>query len=257
MLLNLQVVPFIAQLPAGAKLVLLPARDSDSADAMDCPRCCGAGKLPKYGDPCNGCDGTGKGRFVQALRWDNPTKEQLMEFWPTLEKRKQRVQFTVRLEETGGGLTSGGGATIVCGLNGEALPAVHGIPKCGAAHATFFVHAAMVIHYSQSHGSGSGRVDLITLSGPEWGQTFTPRAVTLWRFEDEGAIEIVDAQSAKGLIFPDIAVNAAKRKARDYHCRSAYYAAEKGAHGPSGALTGAGAAFGGMPSPFKGPGIGY
>lgn len=258
MTLNLQIVPFNAPLPAGAKLVLLPAREQDLVEPQTCPRCDGTGKLPKFGDDCHACRGTGKGRFVQALRWDDPTEEELRALWPTLEVRKQRVQFTVRIEEQGGGSTNTGSADIVCGLNGEKLPAVYGRALCNKAHATFYVHAAMVVHYSQHRGDGQGSVDLITLSGPEWGEHWKPRVTTLWRFADgEDDIEIVDSESAKGLVFPEEAVEAARRKSRDYHCRSAFYCAEKGASGPSGALTGAGAAFGGQPSPFKGPGIGY
>lgn len=259
---NLQIVPFTGDAPAGAKVVMLPAREGDNIEPQPCPRCEGTGKLPRFGDSCRACGGTGKGKFVRALRWDfdgERDRETISALVRGAVARSARHQFTIQLAETGGGLTNTGRATIVAGLNGEKLPAVYGVPKCGEPHAVFYVHAALVIHYCQHRGVGSGTVELIALTGREWGHGYRPQITTVWRFADgDEGIEVVDEQTASGLVFPAEAVEAARHKAQAYHCRSAYYAAAGGACGPSGALTGAGAACGGLPSPAKsGGGIGY
>lgn len=249
MQLNLQVVPFAGEPPAGAKLVLLPAEEGDETE---CQNCGGTGNLAK-GDACRKCRGTGRGRFVQALRWDigDADKDAVEQLLSTLRVGTRR-QLTIRVEERGGGWTNTGDATIVAGLRGEKLPAVYGIPKCGAAHAVFYVHAALIVRYSHHRGVGSGSVSLLGI-----GKDHQVEQVTLWHFSDGEPIEIVDRPETS-IEFPVDAVAAAHRKARDYHCRSAFYAAATtGASGPSGALRGAGAAWGGLPSPFKGPGIGY
>jgi hypothetical protein len=250
--LNVQVVPWPANqpVPGGAKLVLLPARPDEDGQEQACTNCGGTGAMPRHGDPCRRCNGTGRGHFVTALRWDAPEVEQLREV--LVHVPASRRQTTIRVVESGGGHTNTGHAAIVAGLHGEPLPAVYGRPLCGEDHAVFYVHAAMIVQYRQHRGVGSGSVWLVAV-GPD----YSVQQVELWRFSDgEDVIEIVNRPDTS-LEFPVAAVEAARRKARCYHCRSAFYAAGKGACGPNGALRGAGAAFGGMPSPFKGPGIGY
>ncbi len=247
MRLNLQIIPFRGAPPDGAQLVLRPTSADDAeGDAENCPRCAGTGKLPRYGDQCPLCGGTGKGKFVPCLRWDitDAPAEQIEALLATLPPGTRR-QNTIQLAEEGGGLTNTGHATIVAGLDGKPLPAVFGRAACGADHAVFYVHAALVVSYHQHRGMGAGSVSLIAITEHKIEQTL------LWRFQDgTEEIDVVDRPNTS-LEFPVAAVAAAREKARCYHCRSAHYAAGRYASGPSGALRGAGAAFGGLPSPLK------
>jgi hypothetical protein len=164
-----------------------------------------------------------------------------------------RWDTTVQLCEVGGGLTNTGGAQIVAGLDGQPLPSVWGRATMDGPHAVFWVHAALVVSYGHHRGDGSGTVSLV---GVDRAQPYHLGVVRqlLWEWTDgEDPVQVADTD----LRFPVAAVAAARDKARTYHCRSAYYAAGRYAAGPSGALRGAGAAFGGLPSPLKGPGIGY
>jgi len=111
------------------------------------------------------------------------------------------------------------------------------------------------VHYSQWRGDGHGTVELVGVDR-QARHYIGVEQVLLARFGDE-AFEVMPALRQRHLAIPCEAIDRARAKARDYHCRSAYYVASGGARGPSGALTGAGAAAGGMPSPLKGPGIGY
>jgi hypothetical protein len=259
MQLNIQIVPFpaTASRPSWTKLVQLPAREGQGEEQA-CQLCEGTGKYGRHVESCRKCNGTGKAQFVLALRAEPQSKEQIEELTTLLDSIPQnsRVQRTVKLEETGGGLTNTGHATIICGLQGEPLVGFGGQSRCGAVHAMFYVHAALVVQYSQHRGEGSGTVELV---GIDRTLNLEIERVPLWRFTDseEEGIEILSPERAQAFEFPTAAVDAARKKARCYHCRSAFYVAEGGSHGPSGALRGAGAASGGMPSPLKGPGIGY
>jgi hypothetical protein len=273
--LNLQIVPFDGVWPLAdppprdLRLWVVPARDDQEGQVQPCPVCGGTGRLPR-GEECRKCGGAGRARFVQCLRWtvrekDRPVAAALLD---ALAAQQPRVQVTVELHEQGGGSTNTGWAQIVSGLRGEPLPAVYGRAICNGAHAVFYVHAALVVEYSHHRGRGRGTVTLVGVdrSAPH---RLGVEVVPLWAFTDECdaagfevlAPEYLGRNAASDsdtlLVPPEAAIAAAREKAHIYHCRSAVYAASGGAHGPSGALRGAGAAYGGLPSPFKGPGIGY
>ena len=258
-MLNVQVIPAPELLPDGlGKITLLPAREGQGGEAQ-CNNCAGKGSLPLHDSTCLRCGGIGRARFVHALRievdpqseWQRDTARSVLRGAPPGAHR----QVLLRLEESGGGLTNTGHATIIAGMRGEPLRSVYGVPRCGAPHATFYVHCALVVQYSQARGVGEGTVTHIGVDRSAEhivGVANRP----LWRFRDgDEAVEVLDR--ATQLAFPKAAVDAARRKARCYHCRSAFYADGGAARGPSGALTGAGAACGGEPSPLKGPGKGY
>lgn len=268
--LNVQIVPFpsdrLSLRPEWAKIVQVPARQGQGEEG-GCMHCGGTGVYGRHEEPCGKCGGTGRGWFALALRAE-PTNEsqtnQLIEVLDELGHQIEKgdiggvkVQRTIHLRETGGGLTNTGSAQIICGLHGEPLVGFGGHARCGAVHAHFYVHAAMVIKYGQHRGSGSGTVTFVGVDRAVRHNLGIDTA-PLWRFEDgsDVAREIL-SERALEFAFPVEAAKAARDKARSYHCRSAYYCASGGANGPSGALTGGGAAFGGMPSPLKGPGIGY
>jgi hypothetical protein len=259
MQLNVQIVPFDSsiQRPGWTKLVQLPAREGQGEE-QPCELCKGTGKYGRHEESCRKCAGTGRAKFVIALRAE-PAENQIEELSNLLDSIPQndhiRIQRTIRVEESGGGMTNTGFAQIVCGLQGEKLTGFGGQARCGAPHATFYVHAALIVTYSQRRGQGSGVIQFIGIDRNAKHQLGIEK-VPLWHFEDgQEELEIL-SERATGFEFPSAAVSMAQAKARCYHCRSAYYASG-GAQGPSGALTGAGAAFGGMPSPLKGPGIGY
>lgn len=256
---NLQVVPAPEGCPAGTTFVQLHARTGQGAEAA-CRVCGGSGRFKH--EQCRKCNGIGYSRYVEAARLDVTRSNRVeVERWlDTISWEGRKKQCTIRLAESGGGLTNTGHATIICGLKGERLVSVGGRASCNAEHAVFFVHAALEVRYYQHRGDGHGSISLVGVDR-ESRHLLLPFEQELWTFDDAsleaGEIEVTDAGRRSSLTFPFDAVRAVKSKARDYHCRSAYYAADRFANGPSGALTGAGAAFGGMPSPFKGPGIGY
>ncbi len=266
MQLSIQVCPAPDEVPAGA--VIIQRHDPDG-EPMPCQFCDGTGRLDKYrGEPCRKCAGSGHGKFIWAARYLIRTAGQIdvaVEWLDSLDQSRHRVDRTIGLAETGGGYTNTGHATIVCGLRGEPLPSVGGRAVCGGEHARFWVHAAMLIEYGHHRGQGCGDVSLVAIDrrAP---QMVGIQHVRLWEFDDDLSEVVVRSpeylrhnyeRETIDLEFPREAVQAAMRKSRDYHCRSAYYAAGTYAHGPSGALRGAGAACGGLPSPHKGPGIGY
>jgi len=251
--------------PAWARVVQIPSRESQDGIPGPCPTCSGQGKLDR-GEECKRCSGTGKGRWLWCVRAEPRDEQAIAELAAWIDARRvstyrgeEPVQATVRLEETGGGLTNTGHAQIVCGLRGEPLHAVHGRAACGAAHAVFYTFAALVVSYSQHRGEGSGSVSFVGVDRNARHNLGVEREV-LWTFRDgeDGFVRVAASDRYRTLEPPLDAIEAARSKARAYHCRSAYYA-RGGAHGPSGALTGAGAAWSGapLPSPHKGPGIGY
>jgi hypothetical protein len=258
--LNVQVIPYPVEADgmSWAQMVQLPAREGQG-ETLPCQNCAGSGTYGQHTEPCRKCGGTGRAKFVLALRAEPQNDEHVAELAALLDAlpAETRVQRTVRLCESGGGYTNTGHATIVCGLQGEPLVGFGGRARCDSAHAYFYVHAALVVSYGHHRGMGSGSVWLVGID-----RTVRHRLgveqVHLWRFDDGcQAIEVVTPERARDFEFPTDAVAAAQQKARCYHCRSAFFVAAGGASGPSGALTGAGAASGGLPSPLKGPGIGY
>jgi len=265
-MLNVQIIPAPAQTPdipgVQARVMLIPARGR-WAEEQECPVCRGEGRLPR-GDACRKCGGAGRAKLVEALRLDveemEAAYEAVADYLDTVgDDPEQRIQRTIRLVETGGGATNTGSAQIVAGMHGEKLVSMGGRGLCNGAHAVFFVHVALVINFSHHRGAGSGTVARVGVDRKARHHIGVESAL-LWRFTEAGwtgDIEATEAGRASALEFPDAAVEAAIGKSRDYHCRSAWYAAAGGASGPSGALTGAGAAYGGLPSPYKGPGIGY
>lgn len=257
--LNIQVIPAPrTDIPHG-----IVQRPGVSAARSTCANCDGRGHLT-HGDRCFPCGGTGTLRVLHAARFEPHTESEIAAVSSLLESLdcRHRVQVTARCWEIGGGLTNTGRATIICGMHGERLQAIHGSPKCGARHSEFYVFRALRVDYWQHRDVGEGRVSVFgvrerSAERPEVGLV----DAVLWRFTDAlTEIDLLDEDliAALRLTFPMDAVRAAQGKARDYHCRSAWFAkGEAAALGPSGALTGAGAAWGGLPSPMKGPGIGY
>lgn len=264
MVLNLQFIPAPAVCPTGAKIWQL---NDPSGELGECESCGGTGRMPK-GDEHRKCGGTGRVRAVRAMRMNVPSDRidevsaWLDQAWAdcTVRAIRPRVQVTVELHETGGGFTNTGSSNVICGLNGEPLPSVYGIPKCNEAHAVYYVHGAMQVVYSHARGHGGGQVNLIGIDR-EARHNLGIYHRPLWRFADDvlrtRSFELASPVVPTDLVFPFDAVQAAMAKARTYHCRSAFYSAGEFASGSSGARVGAGAAFGGDPSPFKGPGAGY
>jgi hypothetical protein len=141
-------------------------------------------------------------------------------------------------------------------MHGERLQSVAGRAICNGTHAIFYPFTALVILVSHHRGVGQGHVTHVAISQTD----ATVTRHELWRFEwcasRRDHIEPIELRHTP-LVFPAAAVQAAISKSLTYHCRSAFYASGVCAAGPSGALRGAGAAAGGLPSPMKGPGIGY
>jgi hypothetical protein len=253
MKLNTQITPFAGDPPTGAKVVLLPAHERQTAEESQCPVCEGTGKLPRHGEACRKCGGAGKAQFIRALRWeydpsDSARVQEILRAHPPA-----KVQTTICLHETGEGLTNTGNAQIVCGLRGEKLRSFWSRSVSGGPHATFSVRAAMVVSYLHHRGNGRGDVRLVAVGDDH----ASVEDIRLWEFCDGDEEPVAVSEHATRLPFPGAAVDAARRKSRIYHCRRAVYADGTTADGPSGALRGAGAAFGGFPSPLKGPGAGY
>lgn len=254
MRLNIQIIP--APDTELGRMVQLPARDGQGEE-MECLHCGGAGQVYRA-ETCRKCGGAGRRQFVIARRIsvDSANMADVSALLDGLGRETYRWQNTVELAERGTGGTNAGHACIICGLKGEPLPAVHTNWRCGRDNATFYVHAAMVVEYGHNRGNGRGNVSLVGVDGASRHRLGVEH-VTLWRFFDQSdEPEIVTPDRAASLSFPAAAVAAARAKAKTYHARGAHYAADA-APAQSGALTGAGAAFGGMPSPMKGPGIGY
>lgn len=260
---QVQIVPSPPSLPGWATVVQRPAHGQGGTEET-CAVCAGAGRLRH--EECRRCGGKGTLFVVQAARLDllDETRRKVVEdLLDGLDPQAYRWQTTIRLSEVGGGMTNTGSARIIAGLKGEPLTSVGGWARCGGEHALFWVHAALVVGYGHHRGEGKGsvrRVGVDRTSRHRLGIDNTE----LWRFTASGSslheeIEVSnpDLVHLSKLQFPAAAVAAAIGKSLTYHCRSARYVSSGGAHGPSGALRGAGAAFGGLPSPFKGPGIGY
>jgi len=260
MFINIQIVPFSAETPSWAKKVWLRAKSNQKENAVThmCHVCEGRGKL--IHEVCRKCNGKGEASFVEALRADISTDDRdvLQEVASLISTLSEvHIQRTIRLTEHGGGLTNRGSAHIVCGLKGEPLLAIAGRPKCNRDHAIFYAHAAMCVEYHHHRGVGSGEVKFIGIDR-EIDHNLGLSEKLLWTFSDEqyGFEDHRKNGEYRSLQIPIAAIEAAKQKSKCYHCRSTFYAVN-GAQGVNGALTGAGAAFGGMPSPLKGPGIGY
>jgi hypothetical protein len=251
MKLNTQIIPFAGDAPAEATVVLLPAREGQTGEETQCPVCDGTGKL-RGGDVCRKCGGQGKAQFIRALRWeyDPSDSARVQEFLRAHPPAK--VKTTIRLHEAGTGLTNTGHATVICGLRGEKLRSFWGRSVCGGPHATFYVHAAMVVSYRHHRGDGHGDIRIVSVGDDHASIAEIP----LWEFDGHSAITLAP-DHAERLTYPVAAIDAAIEKSKIYHCRRAVYADGVFADGPSGALRGAGAAFGGYPSPLKGPGAGY
>jgi hypothetical protein len=127
--------------------------------------------------------------------------------------------------ESGGGLTSGGSATIITGKNGEARRPVYmprgGHLSCGD-HALITVHEGFyIVHAGVSRGTRSSAsisriisVSVKDINGEKWEAKAEVEEVnTFSRGEWDKPLDEKFAP----------AVEAAFRKAGSYHCRSAYY----------------------------------
>lgn len=274
---NIQITPALNPkiwgLPPGTTTALIPAKAGQKATNKPCPKCGGTGKF--IHESCRSCSGSGTGQFIEVNRClitdDNRAQ------WKTIiggirdlnaaggrdedtlaitpDPQFHHVQSTVELQETGGGLTNTGYATIICGMKGEMLTSHHGFAKCSEPHAIFHVFAALVVNYSHHYGNGRGSVRIVNVDRQN---ILVIEQCELWSFDDSlKCTELAPNKRLKSLNPPFEAIRAAISKSRCYHCRSAFYAIGQSANGPSGALTGAGAVNGGMPSPEKGSGIGY
>lgn len=127
--------------------------------------------------------------------------------------------------ESGGGLTSGGSATIITGKNGEARRPVYmprgGHLACGN-HALITVHEGFyIIHAGVSRGTRSSAsisrivsVSVKDINGEKWEAKAEVEEVNT--FSKGEWDKPLDEKFVK-------AVEAAFHKAGSYHCRSAYY----------------------------------
>ena len=127
--------------------------------------------------------------------------------------------------ESGGGLTSGGSATIITGKNGEARRPVYmprgGHLACGD-HALITVHEGFyIVHAGVSRGTRSSAsisriisVSVKDISGEKWEAKAEGEEVNT--FSKGEWDKPLDEKFAP-------AVEAAFHKAGSYHCRSAYY----------------------------------
>jgi hypothetical protein len=228
--LNVQIVPWAPPegivVPDGAAIVQLAAREGQGAEEP-CERCNGSGNLPR-GDSCRGCGGTGKARFVRALRLDveEPNYEQIGKWLASLRETGlagAKVQRTVRLHESGGGRTNTGDARVVCGLNGEPLrPVLRGFHSCGV-HAMYYVHAALTVSYDRHWSNGTGEVHLVGVDRAAEVGVYRKK---IFAFTGENVSagegwEVHDPTSKCD--FPLEAAKAVVAKSRCYHCREAHY----------------------------------
>ena len=127
--------------------------------------------------------------------------------------------------ESGGGMTSGGSATIITGRKGETRRPVY-VPRGGhlacGNHALITVHNGFyVIHASVSHGTRSSAsiwkilsTSVKDIDGEKWEAT---AEMELINYFDKGEWNTVFDEKFKP------AVEAAFRKASNYHCRRAMY----------------------------------
>ncbi|GIV51483.1 MAG: hypothetical protein KatS3mg038_2004 [Candidatus Kapaibacterium sp.] len=152
------------------------------------------------------------------------------------------------LTEHGGGATSKGAAQIVCAADGGRILSVGGYAVSNGIHAVFgpYEWPVMVIRYSHRRGIGRGVISLVDRSG---------NSETIFEFsdaDDRGVAFHVTVVGQHDYGFPYQAVRAAWAKARDYHCRRAYYALGNYAGGRSGPR-----GQGGGPSILKTGGLKY
>ncbi|GIV50918.1 MAG: hypothetical protein KatS3mg038_1439 [Candidatus Kapaibacterium sp.] len=153
----------------------------------------------------------------------------------------------IEVVESGGGTTSKGAAQIVCGTDGSRLSSHTGYAVSNGVHAVFHVNdSVLIIYYYQRRGTGKGTVFLCSDEGTR---------LPLFQFTDAddcGMTFHVTTVGDHSFAFPYLAARAAYRKARDYHCRRAYYALGNYAGGRSGPK-----GLGGGPSILKTGGLGY
>ena len=232
---EIESVPELAK--AGITCAIVYRPDPNGND-VECWICGGKGQLLRGGE-CRTCAGSGKVAATKCLRvfrrmyvHDAPP--------PTLldilhAHQPSHWDTTFECSENGGGCTNTGHSTIVCGLDGQPLPAVwlgHHANRC---HAIFWPHAALVVRCSQWRGQGNGTVDLVAVD------RHTPyhfRIVEdrLWTFVygRSGEMEITEVKPHDKISFPSAAVSAAIGKTFDYHCRRAYYTSSRVPYHPSG-----------------------
>ncbi|GIV51338.1 MAG: hypothetical protein KatS3mg038_3557 [Candidatus Kapaibacterium sp.] len=153
----------------------------------------------------------------------------------------------ITLTEYGGGSTSKGMAHVVCAIDGSPLLSLRGYSVSNGIHAEFAVRfSVLTVKYSHRHGVGHGVISLVDENGS---------ATELFTFTDAepaGVAFDVAPIGTHSFAFPYAAVRAAWAKARDYHCRRAYYAVGNYAGGRSGPK-----GLGGGPSILKTGGLRY
>jgi hypothetical protein len=184
---------------------------------------------------------------ISACRLDfSPSDEikraEVVELLDNIDRPEYRWQVNVALTEHGGGLSNTGHAHIVCGVDGKPLVSVGGLPKCGVPHARFFAHAALVIQYGQHRGNGSGTVSFVGIDRDARHRLGIVEK-KLWSFDDSSEDFVVHDQMPN-IAIPMAAIDAARSKARCYHCRSAFYAMGSSASGSSGPRSGVGGCLG-------------
>lgn len=167
---------------------------------------------------------------------------EINELLDNIDKPEYRWQVNVVLTEHGGGFSNTGDATIICGVDGKPLQSVGGLPKCGAAHARFFAHAALVVQYWQHRGNGFGTVSFIGIDRDARHRLGIVEK-KLWSFDDNSE-DLIVHDRMPNIDIPRDAIKSAQSKARCYHCRSAFYATGSSAAGSNGPHTGVGGVLG-------------
>lgn len=134
----------------------------------------------------------------------------------TSKNIKENFAFFIDCEEAGGGFTNTGEATIICGINGEALKPYH-VPSRGhlacETHAKFSVKNS-VIEVKASHHRRDFSVS-ISRYEIETDPRLQLKNTKIWT----GRPEELPVSFSK---FSQ-AVKAACEKAVDYHCRTPYF----------------------------------
>jgi len=235
--ISLQITPFVETDLGFHRIVQRPCKDGDTPMLNKCQICDGTGTLPR-GESCRFCGGKGQAKTIWVSRFDinldnEEAVNQVSSILDSIDRSSHRWQLTIPLVESGGGLTNTGRATIICGIQGEKLRSFYGEPVCGGIHAHFWPHAALSVSYGHHRGNGGGTVSLVAIDR-KVRHNLGVEVVDLYSFSDEN-IEVLSPQRCKNIPFPCAAVEAAKAKARCYHCRSAFYAEGVYARGSSGA----------------------
>jgi len=194
-----------------------------------CQHCHGTGwhKRPFVCEPCQQCRGSGLVPCDTTLQWvayRDDSIESLRHFAQQYPY-PLHVSVRLRLSEGGGGYTSSGESRIVCGIDGRRLLPSEVGHQSNQVHAVFHVpHNAILITYEQSGNKGDGYVMYVSLDANQPLHIGLVQKV-LWHFNDQGVLKAYEHNLPYRFRWERMrdAVEAAKQKARVYHCRSACY----------------------------------